>query len=579
MNRVPTTPVCILLALTVLALGCGVQKTGGEATSPVAPVVAPQPATITHPASKTPAVVVPTNPAPVVGAAIDVQSEVSEDSAKQEVHNETVVSVVVPPEEHLLKDSDKVPEKPQQQEVTPSTFAIVSPIGYGPLRLEERILRADVIARVRLSSTAPATHHRPWHDPNQMYYKSLAVFTFDVLEVLQGTLGQTTVVELQIPSVVNKLAPVTMTEAQTNSTEWVNNIGTHWDWSSRDAIVFLWDADRSNYKESYSGRLPSVQYVFSGDDYDGVYWDNNDTVSVNSDYNRVWLPATTTDQDASTFYLEDPDKTDAETITLAALKTKISQQDTLVDDTVTGHKRCLLSKMKSQRSNVDELPTHFFEVHNEVPSGQPAGTYVRGRPEERHATHYPSFTLSGPDSDLFQWVRIDSDTDPSNGYRHEFQTKRPLPKGQYESSHQFQNSVHKPCNYTSRETVTVTVTAEAPTDVLHGLFFDPANVGTTIKADATNGVLKPVSFTDPNGASATIISISYESDTVKTEVTPGDALDGHILDIIELDGTVSLSLDVFDATVDSANDTLSWTVSSAPWEDGDLLMVRIREAR
>ena len=122
---------------------------------------------------------------------------------------------------------------------------------------------------------------------------------------------------------------------------------------------------------------------------------------------------------------------------------------------------------------------------------------------------------------------------------------------------------------------------------LHELFFDPVTFGSGVATDASNGVLKPATFTDANGASASIGSIAYEysstnsgqGGTVEIEVDPVDALEGQLVDIIELDGTVSLSLDVADATVDSANDTLSWSVSSAPWEDGDLLMVRIREAR
>ena len=62
------------------------------------------------------------------------------------------------------------------------------------------------------------------------------------------------------------------------------------------------------------------------------------------------------------------------------------------------------------------------------------------------------------------------------------------------------------------------------------------------------------------------------------EVNPDNAFADHILDFVELDGTVSLSLDDVYAVVDSVNDTLSWTVSDQPWEDGDLLMVRVREA-
>ncbi len=50
------------------------------------------------------------------------------------------------------------------------------------------------------------------------------------------------------------------------------------------------------------------------------------------------------------------------------------------------------------------------------------------------------------------------------------------------------------------------------------------------------------------------------------------------MDFIELDGSVPLSLNIDDATIDAANHTLSWTVSEQPWHDGDKLMLRIREA-
>ena len=105
-------------------------------------------------------------------------------------------------------------------------------------------------------------------------------------------------------------------------------------------------------------------------------------------------------------------------------------------------------------------------------------------------------------------------------------------------------------------------------------------MGTTIAADDTNGVLKPASFED-DGVTTNISRISWESGAVKLEIDPHDGLTGHVLDFIELDGTVSLSLDVADATVDAANNILSWGVPtlSWPWEDGDKLMVRIREAK
>ena len=128
-----------------------------------------------------------------------------------------------------------------------------------------------------------------------------------------------------------------------------------------------------------------------------------------------------------------------------------------------------------------------------------------------------------------------------------------------------------------------TVTVTAPSSTLHEAFFDPVAVGTAVKADGTNGVLEPASFTDANNASATLQSLSYEpptgsgSGTVKLQVDPHTGLVGHRLDFIELDGSVSLSLEVDAATVDAPNKTLSWAVASQPWDDGDKLMLRIAE--
>ena len=155
---------------------------------------------------------------------------------------------------------------------------------------------------------------------------------------------------------------------------------------------------------------------------------------------------------------------------------------------------------------------------------------------------------------------------------------RPFPEGRYSFEYKFGGSEVKMCGAPPSTHNLHVVTVTAPDGVLHELFFDPVTVGTTVKADDTNGVLKPAAFTDANGGSATIGSIAWQAGTVKVGVTPDDALAGQVLDFIELDGTVSLSLDVSDATVDAASGTLSWSVSSQPWEDGDLLMVRVREA-
>ena len=122
------------------------------------------------------------------------------------------------------------------------------------------------------------------------------------------------------------------------------------------------------------------------------------------------------------------------------------------------------------------------------------------------------------------------------------------------------------------------MTANAPDGVLHELFFDPVTIASAVAADTANGVLKPASFTDAIGATTTIERIAWEAGTVSIELSPHTGVAGHAVDFIALDGSVSLSLDVADATVDAANNTLSWPVASQPWRSGDKLMVRIREA-
>ena len=95
-------------------------------------------------------------------------------------------------------------------------------------------------------------------------------------------------------------------------------------------------------------------------------------------------------------------------------------------------------------------------------------------------------------------------------------------------------------------------------------------------------MLKPAAFTDANGASATLERIAWEPDvggsgTVKLQVNPPTGLTDQEVNFIALDGSVSLSLQVANATVDAANRTLSWAVASQPWQSGDQLMLRIRE--
>ena len=163
-----------------------------------------------------------------------------------------------------------------------------------------------------------------------------------------------------------------------------------------------------------------------------------------------------------------------------------------------------------------------YELLWQLASGAAEGTEVYD------VSDYPAYSgptygrtlVEGVNKDLFKFALVDDDDRPDNGYKHSVATVRPLPAGTYQYKNYIQDHLEVPCNYIRDYHVIVNVAVTAPAGTLHELFFDPVTVGSGVAADATNGVLKPASFTDSNGASATLNSISYESSTVKLGVTP-----------------------------------------------------------
>ena len=352
---------------------------------------------------------------------------------------------------------------------------------------------------------------------------------------------------------------------------------------SHEAILFLWEpaSDGASTDAFYflrSGPYPSLHYTI-------------DTM------NRVWLPAkdppaaegmsSSTDGSSLLFLVGEPvvpgsppPEPGSSTMSLGDLRSEMGAVDALIatGDGTEGYRECLAEMWRYEQVWQGERRVPPEYVH-QLASGTPEGTVLsQGGIYTPGANGYSRRLIEGRDKELFREALVDDDDRPNNGYGLGEATARPLPAGTYRIESHFRRYTDIPCNFVPHNSYSIeNVVVAAPAGSLHELFFDPVTVGSAVAADATNGVLKPAAFTDANGASATIESISYESGTVKLGVTPDDALAAQIVDIIEMDGTVSLSLYVADATVDSASDTLSWSVSSQPWEDGDKLMVRISE--
>ena len=481
-----------------------------------------------------------------------------------------------------------------------------------------------LIVKARLSSITPGTM-----TDEDGGHRAILKFNFTVTEHLKGT-SATNIVGIWIYGRTNYS---TSAEAESMARTLMAARDTQWD--DREAIIFLSTGTDASIPAGGPGigqYLKEPNHYFMSFGYITSFPDD-DSYSLYSNTARSWLPSTDSGGgnlgDSQEFLLAIPeasfdgnatptpwmtargrttppggDLSNGRTITLGALKEIIRtvMAEYNGGDGSEAYKRCVLDKYY-ELNLIRNWPTVYgnpytaLGIEHTLDSGQAAGTRVSDvvfdvKYVERD-TYYESIErmwLTGTDAPHFETfappvARIDEDNDGTfDKLRVEYGVKiaRPLPAGSYEFTVHEIRPNFAICNFAIEHNWTVTTTTTE--DVLHELFFDPVTVGSAVSAGASNGALKPVAFTDASGGSATIHSISYESDTVKLEVSPYDGLAGQILDIIELDGTVSLSLDVADATVDpSAGSgqagTLSWSVSSQPWEDGDMLMVRIRGAR
>ena len=271
------------------------------------------------------------------------------------------------------------------------------------------------------------------------------------------------------------------------------------------------------------------------------------------------------------------------TITLTALQQQIADQEAEFErgEGIEGYELCVVSSIfYGQEQRAEEArtgaPWRPWLFEETVLSGAVAGQVVT-ESKFSSATQYHEFWLSGVDAGLFNSRIIDGDSDPGNGFRYVASPARPLPAGQYRFYDHLRLDSDFPCDfYPDKNYIEFAVTAEPPAGSVHEAFFDPVAMGAAVGADNANGVMKPTSFT-VNGAAAGLDSLKWEAGSVALTLSPHVSLAGHALDIIELDGSVSLSLEVEDASLSGG--VLTWGVETQPWQAGDLLMLRIRQGK
>ena len=419
-------------------------------------------------------------------------------------------------------------------------------------------------------------------------YAGTLVITFDVLEYLKGSGGS------QVKGVLVDGDSREWTEAEVRARDEDLLAFRDKQWDDREAIVFL-------------AKAPLVPRTLQVSD---LYYmtflraNGEHAYTVSSKWAKAWLPAAAPPSsngraagasgDAQRFLTNvlgggsgasRRSNGQLESMTLGELKTFIANLEAQV--TAGGgseeYRKCLIRKYDWKSTNEDwraylaEVGRQYQrQFARELASGSTAGSevYEGGKALQLSDTDKatePTWSdiaviKTGQDASLFEhtWPLIAT-------------TTRPLPAGEYRFYWAEQNPFFALCDalpddYKTRDEIVHTVTA--PQGTLHEAFFDPVTLGAGVGADSSNGVLNPASFT-VDGTSTSITGLKWDSGSVVLSLSPYSSLSGHKLDFIELDGSVSLSLEASSATEDTTAGTLSWSVPDQPWHNADMLMLRV----
>ena len=488
----------------------------------------------------------------------------------------------------------------------------------GLMSMEEMILKSDVIARVRLQSTTPATTTSltiidpdrlpPPYPTSTTHWFATLEFRFTVSEYLKGSGGN------EISAFVFQRFDF---EERANAAVAVIAGAHDSRWNDREALVFLQSTNGWTRlgRTQGSAVLGADQYFFG--DWSMLrytqYGDLTDTYTLWSIYSKRWLPAAagsavraSTDKGAGKVFLLDvpatsgarggsvarsaaasyvPDPPPSSSISLSDLKSKITAIEAEANAGGTPeYYECvrrhywLDNLLRYWTLKGGEIGPRHFE--GTITSGLPEGTFIVEFEKTRsHHRNTPGMDwFGGPDKDLVRFTYDAHSDEPTRFVTVNIATTRPLPAGEYEANLNGVWHGGVVCGLVSEyalgtEDLDLTVThPQVPFHIDHEAFFDPVDIGGAVGADATNGVLKPAAFTH-DGTTTTISSLKWENGTVTLGASPTTTMVGHAVDFIDVTGTTTLSL-----TSDNASTTpLTWTVPDKPWADGDLLMLRIRE--
>ena len=336
-------------------------------------------------------------------------------------------------------------------------------------------------------------------------------------------------------------------------------------WDDQEAVLFLSQSTAGRRSDTAFGFADTTSWSYGLEehvpngrgDYAGSLLDGHEVTSRNP----VWLPAESTGDARSVSASASVYITGEGSVSLESLRSKIAWVEGGAG--IEGYAKCIRLSLWNIRVKRD-FEAYYSKPYNriaprEIPSGAPRGEVLHFF-KEAHGVNSPvayyEIWHEGADADLFYTEIVDDDNDSTTGWRERVATARPLPSGDYSFVRHWRRPQYTPCDFTPNTQLGWAVSVTPPEGTLKEALFDPVTDG------------------DAVGAATAVGSISYEDGEVEANLTvTGTA--GHVLDFIALDGSVTLSLDVSDAT--ETDGVLSWSVADAPWSAGDQLMLRIRQ--
>ena len=439
----------------------------------------------------------------------------------------------------------------------------------------EQIFTSSVIVRASLLSATAGTETVASGEGVAPTYRAVQELRFTAHEYLKGTGPAVAIVVVRSDHTY-----LTEAEARQVADSSVAQRNTTWD--GRQAVLFLQTLappyTPGSSGSGAAGQTPAPSFAFTLSNYEQSEWAYSiDTLS------RAWLPANNAgsasgqpEVSGTATFITDGSQSPPPSVSLAKLRSRIAEINAMLraGEGIEGYEDCIYHKLTRERHfrNDPYIPLVYGIA---LTSGSAAGIEIYR--DTYFDSKYLAFWLSGPDAELFQTSVIDDDTSAQNGYDHTITTVRPLTARAYRVFYHQQHWRYFPCNFKPDDAYDDwTVTVTAPPGTLHEAFFDPGEAGAEVGFPGASGVLKPAGFSVGNTATE-ITGLSWQTGSVSLTLSKYVSLDGYSLDFYGLDGKMMLSLDGNDAAADAAAGTLTWRAASQPWQDGDMLMLRIRQ--